>query len=55
MPFFAVSGVFILLSLCIFIGGSLTLYAWRASRSSRAACSRRFHARARSVGMCDRG
>jgi len=24
-------GVFILLILCIFIGGSLTLYAWRAS------------------------
>jgi hypothetical protein len=29
--FFAVSGVFILLILFIFIGGSLTLYAWRAS------------------------
>jgi cytochrome c-type biogenesis protein CcmF len=40
-------GVFILLILCLFIGGSFFVYAWRASARSRADCSRRSRARAR--------
>ncbi len=39
-------GIFILLILALFIGGSLALYAWRApAAEGRAACSRRCRAR----------
>ena len=41
-------GVFILAILVLFIGGGLTLFAWRAlAARSKAACSRRSRAKAR--------